>query len=280
MKKYNAIDVLFVLLPDTLILDWAGPAEAFRIANQSLSRQSKPPAFHIRFVGTQSSATGSVGARISNIEALPIALSEPTWVVLLGSPDDAFNKYAKHHWEIMHWLHSISKQLCDQNSPNRLITICAGALLAAKAGLLANCSVTSHHTELENLKGIEPLCNVVSNRVFVVDAKRNIYSSAGITTGIDLAVHLIDDVCGPVIAARVAQTMVMPLRRTLNDPALSPFLQGRAHMHAGIHRLQDAITSDLSANWTLPKMASLANTSSRNLARVQHISDHRSQVIK
>ncbi len=168
----------------------------------------------------------------------------------------------------MHWLHSISKQLCDQNSPNRLITICAGALLAAKAGLLANCSVTSHHTELENLKGIEPLCNVVSNRVFVVDAKRNIYSSAGITTGIDLAVHLIDDVCGPVIAARVAQTMVMPLRRGLNDPALSPFLQGRAHMHAGIHRLQDAITSDLSANWTLPKMASLANTSTRNLARL------------
>ncbi len=69
-----AIEVLFVLLPDTLILDWAGPAEAFRIANQSLLRQGKPAAFKLRFVGPQSETYSSVGAQIAQVEPLPTLL--------------------------------------------------------------------------------------------------------------------------------------------------------------------------------------------------------------
>ena len=107
-----------------------------------------------------------------------------------------------------------------------------------------------------------------ANRVFVVDEKRRVYSSAGITTGIDLAVHLIAEICGEAIAARVAQVMVLPLRRGPNDTALSPLLQGRAHLHAGVHRLQDAVGSDPLAEWTVTRMAEVACTSSRHLARL------------
>jgi len=268
LRNSSPIEILFVLLPDTLILDWAGPAEAFRIANQSLMRLGKPPAFQLRYVGPERQTCSSVGAQIAQIEPLPATLIAPTWLVLLGYPDEATGKHAAQIWEVTHWLRSVAKLLQVADSPHRLITICAGALLAAKAGLLAHSRVTSHHSELEELKRIEPLCEVQANRDFVVDEKRNIYSSAGITTGIDLAVHLIAEVCGQATAAHVAQVMVMPLRRGLNDPALSPFLQGRAHMHAVVHRVQDAIATEPSADWTLTRLADIACASPRNLARM------------
>jgi transcriptional regulator GlxA family with amidase domain len=261
----TAVEVLFVLLPDTLILDWAGPAEAFRIANQSLVRLGKPAAFKLRFVGPHSDVRSSVGAQIAQVEPLPPLLTAPTWLVLLGSPDEATGKHGAQVRLLTHWLRSVAPQL---RSPNRLLTICAGALLAAQAGLLAHTRVATHHLELDKLKRLEPLCEVQPNRVFVVDDKHSVYSSAGITTGIDLAVHLIAEVCGEAIAARVAQVMVLPLRRGPNDPELSPFLQGRAHMHPGVHRVQDAVGGQPLADWTVGRMAEVACTSPRHLARL------------
>ena len=264
----NTIEVLFVLLPDTLILDWAGPAEAFRIANQSLARQGKPPAFTLRFVGPQGDARSSVGAQIAQIEPLPPQLLAPSWLVLLGCPDEAAGQHSAQVRQVTHWLRSVDKQLRAPSSPHRLVTICAGALLAAQAGLLAHTRVATHHLELDELKRLEPLCDVQANRVFVIDDKRGVYSSAGITTGIDLAVHLIAQTCGEAIAARVAQVMVLPLRRGINDPELSPFLQGRAHMHPAVHRVQDAVSSQPLADWTVTRMAEVACTSTRHLARL------------
>jgi transcriptional regulator GlxA family with amidase domain len=262
------IEVLFVLLPDTLILDWAGPAEAFRIANQSLLRLGKPAAFKLRYVGPQSAARSSVGAHIAQIDALPLLLTAPTWLVLLGSPDEAAGQHAGPVRQVTHWLRSVAKQLQAAQSPHRLVTICAGALLAAQAGLLAHARVATHHLELDALKSLAPLCEVQANRVFVLDEKRGVYSSAGITTGIDLAVHLIAQTCGEAIAARVAQVMVLPLRRGTHDPELSPLLQGRAHMHPGVHRVQDAIGGQPLAAWTVTRMAEVACTSPRHLARL------------
>ncbi len=271
----SAVDVLFVLLPDTLILDWAGPAEAFRIANQSLQRIGKPAAFKLRFVGPQSDVRSSVGAQIAQIEPLPAQLTATAWLVLLGYPDEAAQKHTAQVQQVTHWLRGVDKQLHAPQSPHRLITICAGALLAAQAGLLAHTRVATHHLELDELKRLEPLCEVQANRVFVVDEKRGVYSSAGITTGIDLAVYLIAQTCGEAIAARVAQVMVLPLRRGLNDPELSPFLQGRAHMQPAVHRVQDALSSQPLLDWTVTRMADIACTSTRHLARL--FDDHAGQ---
>jgi transcriptional regulator GlxA family with amidase domain len=264
----GGVDVLFVLLPESVTLDWAGPAEAFRIANQSLARVGKPAAFKLRFVGPQVEATSSVGAQIARIEPLPLQLTAPTWVVLLGTPDEAIGKHQPEVNQVAHWLQSIDAQLHAPGSAHRLVTICAGALLAAQAGLLARTRVATHHLELDALKKLEPLCDVQANRVFVIDEKRGVYSSAGITTGIDLAVHLIADVCGEAIAARVAQVMVMPLRRGPNDVELSPLLQGRAHMHPGVHRVQDAVSQAPADDWPVTRMAGIACTSPRHLARL------------
>ena len=253
------------MLPNTLALDWAGPAEAFRLANQTLARVNKTARFKLRFVGPATQVESSVGLQWTGIEPLPVQLSVCTWLVLMGYRDEAREKHLQAKRELTRWLRSIGKQF---EPPHRLITICVGALLAAEAGLLAHARVTTHHLELDALQELEPLCEVQANRVFVVDEKRGVYSSAGITTGIDLAVHLIAETCGEATAAHVAQVMVPPLRRGPNDAALSPLLQGRAHVHAGVHRVQDAVGSDPLQEWTVTRMAEVACMSSRHLARL------------
>src|SRR5205823_14943422 len=132
----------------------------------------------------------------------------------------------------------------------RLVTICAGALLAAHAGLLHGRRATTHHHHLEELRGVAPGCEVVANRVFVID--EHVASSAGVTTGIDLALHLIAQECGAALASQAAQTMVVALRRGANDPELSPFLAYRNHMHPALHRVQDAVSAEPQREWTVP----------------------------
>jgi transcriptional regulator GlxA family with amidase domain len=259
------IDLLFVMLAHSCALDWAGPSEAFRIANQTLERQGKPPAFRQRFIGPQAQAVSSVGVQLMQLEPLPEQLLNPSWVILLGSPDEHINLSSASVRDLTHWLRSISAQL---RAPNRLITVCAGALLAAKAGLLAGAQVTTHHQELGALRALEPRCFVKPNRVFVTDEARSIYSSAGITTGIDLAIHLIAEVCGEATAARVAQVMVMPMRRGPGDPEMSAFLSSRAHLHPAVHRVQDAVSLAPREAWDAERMAQVACTSTRHLSRL------------
>lgn len=268
------IEVLFALLPHSCALDWAGPAEAFRIANQTCLRLGQPAPFMLRYVGPQAQTASSVGLTVAGIEPLPQRLAaqqgNACYLFLIGSPDEHIHLQGAPERALMHWLRSISSQLVP---PHRLVTICAGALYAAQAGLLAHAQVTTHHLELDKLRALEPSCHVQANRVFVADDARGIYSSAGITTGIDLAVHLIAQTCGEAVAARVAHVMVMPLRRGLNDPALSPFLQGRSHLHAAVHRVQDAVGMAPHTAWTVPSMAAVACTTPRHLARLfaQHV---------
>lgn len=259
------IDLLFVMLPHSCALDWAGPAEAFRIANLTLERQGHSAAFRMRFIGPDPQAVSSVGAQMMQLEALPSAFERPSWLILLGSPDEHINLSSPPVRTLDAWLRSISPQL---QAPHRLITVCAGALLAAQAGLLAGAQVTTHHLELKALQRLEPQCQVLANRIFVADTARHIYSSAGITTGIDLAVHLIAEVCGEAVAARVAQVMVMPMRRSASDPQLSAFLSHRAHLHPAVHRVQDALSQAPQQAWTAETIAEVACTSTRHINRL------------
>ena len=256
------IEVLFVLLPDSLVLDWAGPAEALRIANQIRVAQGLPARFVIRFVGPCADQISSVGLRLSGIEALPTQLSQPSWVVLLGMPGQHIAVDSEPARALLHWLRGL--RLATHQL--ELVTVCAGAVLAAHAGLLARRHVTTHHQHLAELQSVEPACQVVANRVFVEDAP--VYSSAGVTTGIDLTLHRIAHTCGEAVAAQVAQTLMVALRRGPQDPELSPFLSYRNHLHPALHRVQDAISTAPAQAWNLSRMAELACTSPRHLTRI------------
>ncbi len=266
MPLTATIAVYFVLLPGSLILDWAGPAEAFRIANQVLKADSKSAGFDLRFIGPAAQVPTSVWISVANVQPLPDALPNPSWLVLVGMPGAGIDITSEPARQTIQWLQGLQ----PGKNGLRLITICAGALLAAHAGLLRGRRATTHHQHLDELRLAAPDCDVVANRVFVLDGEAGsaVASSAGITTGIDLALHLIAQHCGAPVAAQVAQTMVVALRRGPQDPELSPFLNHRNHLHAALHRVQDAIGNQPAADWTVPRMADVAHTSPRHLTRL------------
>lgn len=256
------VSLYFVLLPGSLILDWAGPAEAFRIANQALAARGQPPAFDLCFIGPQAAPATSVGIHLGGVAPLPESLPDASWVVLVGMPGQRLDPRASGAAETIRWLRSLE----PGRDGLKLVTVCAGALLAAHAGLLRGRRVTTHHQHLDELRGIAAGGEVVGNRVFVLDG--DVASSAGITTGIDLSLHLITQQCGAVLASQVAQTMVVALRRGPQDPELSPFLAYRNHMHSALHRVQDAVSTHPQAEWTVPRMAEVGHTSARHLTRL------------
>lgn len=260
----RAVHIHFLILPDSLILDWAGPAEALRVANQALRAQGRPPAFELHFVGPERDCRSSVGAWVGGLEPLPELQATPGchWVVVLGQPGDTLDLDSPAHRSALHWLRGLRLQ----QGRLELLCICAGAVLAAHAGLLAGHRVTTHHQHLDELRTSEPACEVVRNRVFVLDGP--VCSSAGVTTGIDLTLHRIAALCGPALAAQVAQTLVVGLRRGPQDPELSPFLHHRQHLHPALHRVQDAVSQAPQQDWTVPRMAEVAHTSARHLARL------------
>lgn len=257
------ISVLFMLLPDSLIMDWAGPAEALRIANQLSRLQGQPEPFSMRFAGTQASCATSVGVQISGLEPLPASPpAGPCWVVLVGRPGAEMSSTDPDTRALLAWLGKLKLATGE----TELVTICAGAVLAAHAGLLGGRRATTHHHHLDELQRAEGACAVVRNRVFVGDGP--VWSSAGVTTGLDLMLHRIGLVCGPALAAQVAQNMVVAMRRGPDDPELSPFLAYRNHIHPALHRVQDAVTQAPTADWSVPRMADIAHTSPRHLTRL------------
>ena len=258
----SPIHVYFALLPGSLVLDWAGPAEALRIANQRLRAAGQPERFAIEFASPRPTSTGSVGIALTGLAPLPTSWDGPGWVVLLGLPGDSIAIDNPETQDLLHWLRGQR----FERGRLELVTICAGAVLAAHAGALAGRRATTHHHHLGELRTVEPRCDVVANRVFVIDPP--LYSSAGVTTGIDLILHRIGELCGEALAAQVAQTMVVALRRGPQDPELSPFLAYRNHLHAALHRVQDAVSEQPQADWSVPRMAEVAHTSARHLTRL------------
>jgi transcriptional regulator GlxA family with amidase domain len=275
-SSISTIDVLFVIAPNSLLLDIAGPAEAFRLANLHRAAREQSPRFHLRFTGPAATVQTSVGLALDRLEPLPLRLSAPTWVVVVGQPREYVGQITPEIAATAQWLsetlhkHLYAQLHADLRAPHRLITICSGTLLAARAGLLDNRRCTTHHELLEVLRRLAPRAQVVDNRVFLIDGP--LASSAGITAGIDLALHLIADECGEALAASVAEDMVVYLRRSTRDPELSPFLAHRRHLHAAVHRVQDALSNEPDRDWDMASLAALGHVTQRHLLRlfVQH----------
>lgn len=267
ITRADLIDVLFVILPHSLLLDVAGPAEAFRLANQHRGWRGLPPRFRLRYAAPGGAQETSVGLAITNLEPLPRVLSPHTWVVVVGQPTEHLGDVTPAVVTAARWL---SRQLGDSLRGNtgahRLVTICSGTLLAARAGLLDGRRCTTHHDLLAALRAVAPRATVMDNRVFVVDGP--LASSAGITAGIDVALHLIGEECGEALAADIAEDMVVYLRRSDRDPEQSPYRGGRGHLHTTVHRVQDAIVNAPERDWNMRALADAGNTTERHLLRL------------
>ena len=263
------IPVFVVVPPRLLLLDIAGPLEVLRQAN----RVQDSVRFEVMYVGPQATQQTSIGITLSAIEPLPRELTPGSWIVLGGdveqvmrcrgktdpgkSPADAEAERA-----IVNWLQATIRP------GHKLISICTGALIVARAGLLDGYACTTHYLSYQELAEIAPKARILENRLYVVDGER--YSSAGITAGIDLMLHLVHQCTDQSCALAVARYLLVYLRRSGSDPQLSPWLEGRNHIHPAVHRAQDAIAADLTKSWNLAALARVAGASDRHLSRLFH----------
>jgi transcriptional regulator GlxA family with amidase domain len=246
--------VYFLMLPNVLSLDVSGPAETLRLAGQ----------FSLHYISPLPQITCSIGMTLSQLLPLPERLEDGAILVVPGVGDSQRFFANEPAEQARHWLATLQPDL--QRQRITLVCVCSGALLAAQAGLLDNHQCTTHHDVIERLRQQAPRALVKENRIFVED--RSLFTSAGITAGIDLALHLISRQCGATRAMEIAREMVVYFRRSGDDPQLSPWLRYRNHLHPAVHRAQDVMAAEPEAEWSVPQVAEKAHVSSRHLARL------------
>ena len=248
-------DVVFLLLPNVVLLDVAGPADAFRNAERCV-----PGSYRLRFVAPVPSLTAAVGLTLGALEPLPAALPSGALLIVTGIAGAVVDGQEPATRRAITWLRSTAAAGAE------LLCVCTGSVLAGHAGLLAGRDCTTHHEHIEELRSVEPRARVLENRIFVEDGR--VTTSAGVTAGLDLALHVIGRHLGPHVAAEVARGLVVYLRRAGADPALSPWVMHRNHLHPAVHRVQDAVARNPAASWSAAELSAVACTSARNLSRL------------
>ncbi|WP_244754148.1 helix-turn-helix domain-containing protein [Rhodanobacter sp. B2A1Ga4] len=257
MTSSPITEVCFVLPPALILLDLAGAADAFRIA----ASMGLPVRLRLLApIADGEAATTALGVGLAGIEPLPAQLDDHAMIVVCGatgSGEQVLSSPASK--ALVAWLQR------HGGHGRRLACVCSGALLAAAAGLLDSRRCTTHHSLLDTLRELAPTAEVLDSRVFVEDGE--VYTSAGITAGIDLALHLIAGLGSSRLAAAVAREMAVYMRRASGDPALSPWLEGRNHMNTAIHHVQDALARAPDQEWPLARLADIGHLSVRSLTR-------------
>ncbi|BBF84591.1 transcriptional regulator, AraC family [Aquitalea magnusonii] len=250
-----AREVWFVLPPRFMLLDFAGPAEAFRIATEFGAD------FSLHYAAVAPAVRCSLGLPLGGMEALPQQLPDDSLIIIPGADCSAEAYAMPEARQIAAWLGR-----CFDPQRHVLATVCSAALLAGAAGLLAGRQCTTHHSLIQRLQVSDRSARVLENRVFVQDGP--LWTSAGITAGIDLALQLISLLASPAIARDVAREMVVYFRRSAQDVQLSPWLAHRNHLHPAVHKVQDLIAASPERDWSLAALADQVHVSVRHLSRL------------
>jgi transcriptional regulator GlxA family with amidase domain len=242
-------NVVFLICPEVEILDLAGPLQAFHEAARSQH-------FCIRTCSTRDEVRTHQGIVLSNLEPLP-EVSAGDLVIVPGMPYAATEQVER---EVIRWLRRAAAEGAHVSS------ICTGAFVLGEAGLLDGRRCTTHWSRIGELRRRYPSARVLDNRLYVTDD--TITTSAGIASGIDMALALIEHAFGPLVALDVAREMVVYLRRDGTHVQESVYLDYRTHLHPGIHRVQDQLIQNPGRKFALTQLAKTAGMSPRNLTRV------------
>jgi len=144
-------------------------------------------------------------------------------------------------------------------------SVCDAAFALGEAGLLDGRECTTHWRRVEALQSRFPKAKVASDILYV--KSDNIYTSAGISAGIDLALSILEDLKGPRFVHIVARGLVVYHRRSQNQSQQSVYLDFRNHINPKIHEVQDFIVDNLAGDNSIENLASRVAMSPRNLSR-------------
>lgn len=243
--------VAFLLAPGLHLLDLAGPAQAFSTA-ADLGYEYRP-----RYVAECRDVRTAQGLTIRADTDWPqLAPSDllivPGWRASRLGPTplrvDSVHRLADHY-----------------AAGGTVASVCAGADALGRAGLLDGRRCTTHHQVQEALARRYPAATVVRDVLYVVDGR--VATSAGIASGIDLALYLLAVRHGPGAAARVAREMVVYARRNGDDSQASAMLRHRAHLSDVVHHAQDLIETGFDRAQPLSQLAAAVGVGERTLTR-------------
>jgi transcriptional regulator GlxA family with amidase domain len=242
--------VIFLLLPEVEILDLGGPLQALHEANRI------KPRYRIRLCSARDKVRTDQGLMLADLEPLP-ECGAGSLIVVPGMP---YRMTERVDRAVVRWLKA------SHAAGAHVASICTGAFILGEAGLLDGRRCTTHWMRIGELERRYPAARVLSNRLFVTDGE--VTTSAGIASGIDMALSMIEQLHGPLTAAEVAREMVVYIRRDGSAQQQSVYLDYRAHLHPGIHRVQDHLAQEPARRYTLDELGGIAGMSPRHLTRV------------
>jgi transcriptional regulator GlxA family with amidase domain len=259
-NQQPVIQAVFIMLPQVHLLDITGPAHIFYEA----TCYGAP--VKLLFSSIFSNQTDSISSstlafqQLTPYDQLVLRPGDLVFVPGLESSLLTNNEFLLSSMAFQHWL-------TDQHSKGVIIcSVCTGAFLLAESGLLNGRTCTTHWKYTERFKQRYPKVILQTNRLFIQEDK--IYTSAGVASGIDLALYMIEQLWGAQFAAKIGKEVVIYFRRSIDDPQLSVFTMYRNHLEDRVHTVQDMLSQTLDHKFSVDELADKVNMSSRNLTRL------------
>ncbi|MEO5683202.1 MAG: DJ-1/PfpI family protein [Chitinophagaceae bacterium] len=246
----------FIIPPTVELLDLAGPVQVFT--------EAKFYGFEIsiEFYKYDDAPVSTAGLGFGNVADFKLAnLKEGDFVFVPGMDMDYVESiHFGAERAFFNWL----KQ-CSDNKVT-VCSICNGAFALGHAGLLKDTECTTHWRRVKALQTQFPQARVVADILYI--KSNNVYTSAGISAGIDLALAILEDLKGPLFTHKVARGLVVYHRRSGKHNQQSIYLDYRNHINPQVHEVQDYLIDNLSRENDIDTLASLVGMSTRNLSRV------------
>jgi transcriptional regulator GlxA family with amidase domain len=240
------------------ILDITGPLEVFSRASRLLIEQgrARTPMYEVEILAN---STGPLRTS-SGLELLvrrTISSAGPldTLLVTGGVGFDA----ASRDKSMLAQIRRLARRA------RRVGSICNGAVVLAATGLLAGRAATTHWAYCDRLGATEPSARVNSNAIYVKDG--NVYTSAGVTAGMDMALAMVEEDWGRALAIAVAQQLVMFLKRPGGQSQFSRLLAAQAHEGSNFEELVTWIQEHPGAELDVTTLSKRAHMSARTFAR-------------
>jgi transcriptional regulator GlxA family with amidase domain len=247
-----------VVYPGFKALEAIGPMSVFEYANLHLQRAGRQPGYDVRICST---SIGSIRSdtlmSLQATKALDV-LALPDNAIIVGARD--IQRALADSAALVEWVNAASKRV------KRLAALCSGTFFLAAAGVLDGKRATTHWSVAERLQTDYPAVRVEADAIFI--RSDNLWTSAGVTAGIDLALALVEDDFGRDLALRVATDMVVYLKRPGGQSQFSTHLLGERTARPGIRDIVQWIHANLHARPTVAELAKRAMMSERHFTRV------------
>ncbi|PWE39067.1 GlxA family transcriptional regulator [Pseudomonas prosekii] len=247
--------VAIVVFSGVQALDVTGPMDVFSEANRFLAPHDH---YRLEVIGIERGMMPcSNGLSLNAHRHFSAALDAYDLLLVAGGPQLPFMNFGA---TFDAWL----RDACAR--ARRFGSICNGAFILARAGLLDGRTVTTHWDDAPALAALFPGTQVEADRLYVQDGE--LYTSAGVTAGIDLSLYLLARDHGPEVALSVAKRLVVFTQRSGGQSQFSPFLTPHAEPTSAVALVQLYVLANLTGDLALADLANAANMSARNFSRV------------